>query len=126
MASNKGNHKINSVKNQENQQPSQGNSQQSNQQSQQQPDQQDANQQAETEQNTKKYFELPKILSIKDIGHLHGLLSMNLHAVKQYQQAAQNCQLPDIKCQIEEAGKMHLKHYDDLLTFIAENGGNSQ
>jgi len=44
-----------------------------------------------------------------------------LLAVKQYRQAAQNCQLPDLKRQFDEAGKMHLTHFDNLLTVLKLN-----
>ncbi|MBO0602349.1 hypothetical protein I2483_11825 [Sporosarcina sp. E16_3] len=66
------------------------------------------------------------MVSISDIGYLQNMLNSNLLAVKQYRQATQNCQLPDLKRQFDEAGKMHLTHYDNLLTILNENGGNVQ
>ncbi|MCG7335880.1 hypothetical protein MHZ95_11370 [Sporosarcina sp. ACRSM] len=68
-------------------------------------------------------YALPKVVSVRDAAFLQDILRSNLHAVKQFRQAAQNCQLPDIKSQIEEAGKMHLKHVDSLIAFIDEAGG---
>ncbi len=64
------------------------------------------------------------MVSTIDIGYLQNMLNSNLLAVKQYRQAAQNCQLPDLKRQFEEAGKMHLMHYDKLLSILNESGGN--
>ncbi len=70
-------------------------------------------------------YALPKIVSVRDAAFLQDILRSNLHAVKQFRQAAQNCQLPDIKSQIEEASKMHLKHVDSLIAFIGEAGGKA-
>lgn len=72
------------------------------------------------------YFEPPKALSTIQVGFLRNLLSANLLAVKQYRQAAQNSQLPDLKCQFEEAGQLHLSQYDKLLTLLEGNGGSAQ
>lgn len=74
----------------------------------------------------KHHFELPKIVSVRDLGHLQEILSSKIHAVKQYRQAKKNCQLPDIKSQIEEVNKMHLKNLESLLAFLEDVGGQAQ
>ena len=66
------------------------------------------------------------MVSTIDFGYIQDLLSSNLLIVKQYRQAAQNCQLPDLKRQFVEAGQKHLKNYDDLLNYLSETGGNVQ
>ncbi|WP_342514969.1 hypothetical protein MKY34_09745 [Sporosarcina sp. FSL K6-1522] len=83
-------------------------------------------QQANTDKQLPHYFTLPKIVSTVDIGYLQEMLSSNLRAVKQYRQAAQDCQLPDLKQQFTEIGQMHLAHYNNLLQFLAKNGGEAQ
>ena len=108
-------------------------SEQSSEQSQQQAAQDsEADSESQSEQPTsesvpheKFLYALPKIVSVKDAAFLQDILRSNLHAVKQFRQAAQNCQLPDIKSQIEEASKMHLKHVDSLIAFIGEAGGKA-
>lgn len=76
------------------------------------------------EKETPRYYELPKVLTAIDLGQIQGMLNSNLLAVKQYRQAVQECQLPDLKRQFVEASQMHLKHYNELLTLLGENGGN--
>ncbi|MHA6261480.1 ferritin family protein [Sporosarcina sp. CAU 1771] len=71
------------------------------------------------------YYELPKVLTAIELGQIQTLLSANLLAIKQFRQATQNCHLPDLKKQFEEAGQMHLKHYNELLSLLGENGGSS-
>lgn len=80
-------------------------------------------QQAGEEKQMPLYFTPPKMVSIQDIGYIKNMLSSNILAVKQYRQAAQNCQLPDLKIQFKEAGQMHLGHVNGLVDFLNENGG---
>lgn len=68
------------------------------------------------------YFTVPEMISTLDIGYLRDMLSSNVLAVKQYRQASKDCQLPDLKLQFKEASQMHLQHYNNLLSFLSENG----
>jgi len=68
------------------------------------------------------YFTAPEMISTLDIGNLRDMLSANLLAVKQYQQASKDCQLADLKLQFKEASQMHLQHYNKLLSFLSETG----
>ena len=83
-------------------------------------------QQKKTQQEQKQmptYFTAPEMVSTLDIGYLQDMLSSNLLAVKQYRQASKDCQLPDLKLQFKEVGQIHLQHYNNLLSFLSENGG---
>ncbi|MCZ2257781.1 hypothetical protein [Sporosarcina sp. G11-34] len=82
--------------------------------------------QTDAVQEARRYYEVPMIISTIDIGHIKELLNSNLLAVKQIRQATQNCQLPDLKHQFDELSQIYLKHYDNLLGFLSENGGNVQ
>lgn len=77
------------------------------------------------EKEAARYYELPKVLTTIDLGQIQSMLSANLLAVKQYRQAVQDCQLPDIKRQFIEASQMHFKHYNELLNLLSDNGGSS-
>ncbi|MBU5594033.1 spore coat protein [Amphibacillus sp. MSJ-3] len=59
----------------------------------------------------------PMMISTKDLLYLTDMMSWNLNVIKKAHDLANHCQLPEIKQAIEQVGKMHQKHYQQLLNF---------
>ncbi|WP_226580291.1 hypothetical protein [Halobacillus litoralis] len=60
----------------------------------------------------------PNIVTVKDQLYISDMLSWNLNACKKAHFYAQNCQTPEIKTALEEAGKMHQRHYNKILQHL--------
>ncbi|CDQ19316.1 hypothetical protein SAMN05192559_10131 [Halobacillus karajensis] len=69
-------------------------------------------------QQSQPMSQVPNIVSTKDQLYLSDMLSWNLNACKKAHFFAQNCQTPEIKAALEEAGQMHQRHYDKLLKHL--------
>ncbi|MBH0231004.1 hypothetical protein [Halobacillus yeomjeoni] len=62
--------------------------------------------------------QVPDIVSTKDQLYISDMLSWNLLACKKAHFFAQNCQTPEIQAALEEAGQMHQRHYDKILSHL--------
>ena len=60
----------------------------------------------------------PTMVSTKDLLYLTDMLSWNLNAAKKAHFFAQQCTIPEIKTAIENACKMHERHYEKILTHL--------
>lgn len=60
----------------------------------------------------------PDVLSTKDLSYLHDLLSWNLLGAKRAHFIAQQVQDQEVKNIIEQAGRMHERHYQILLNHL--------
>lgn len=63
----------------------------------------------------------PKVVSTKDQLYLTDMLSWNLLAMKKAHFFASQCQIQEIKEQLEQVGKMHHQHYQRILTHLENN-----
>ncbi|KGA95820.1 hypothetical protein AJ85_16220 [Alkalihalobacillus alcalophilus ATCC 27647 = CGMCC 1.3604] len=69
-------------------------------------------------QQQPQYQEPPAILSTKDSLYLSDMLSWNLVAMKKAHFYAGQCPDPEIKQALENAGQMHKRHYEKILTHL--------
>lgn len=60
----------------------------------------------------------PNVITVKDHLYLSDMLSWNLLAMKKCHFYAQNCLDPDVKKAIEQAGQMHKRHYEMLISHL--------
>ncbi|WP_284141713.1 hypothetical protein [Virgibacillus sp. LDC-1] len=60
----------------------------------------------------------PQIISTKDLSYISDMLSWNLDAFKKANFYATQCQNPEVKEAIEQAGKLHQQHYERLLVHL--------
>lgn len=60
----------------------------------------------------------PAIITGKDQLYITDMLSWNLLAMKKAHFFAQQCQDPEIKQAIDQAGMMHKRHYEKILTHL--------
>ncbi|MCM2675525.1 hypothetical protein [Alkalicoccobacillus plakortidis] len=77
-------------------------------------------QQQGTQANQQQNFisEPPQVISTKDHLYINDMLSWNLLAMKKAYFYASNCQDAEIKEAINQAGQMHKRHYERLLTHL--------
>ena len=68
----------------------------------------------------------PKVVSTKDQLYLTDMLSWNLLAMKKAHFFASQCQIQDIKEQLEQVGNMHHQHYQRILTHLDNNQQTNQ
>ncbi|WP_184249584.1 hypothetical protein [Gracilibacillus halotolerans] len=60
----------------------------------------------------------PSMVSTKDLLYLTDMLSWNLNAAKKAHFFAEHCTIPEIKTTIENACKMHERHYNRILAHL--------
>lgn len=60
----------------------------------------------------------PRVITTKDLSYLKDALSWELMAFKKFAFFAQQATDPQIKQQLDKAGKMHQRHYQKLLTHL--------
>lgn len=60
----------------------------------------------------------PNMISTKDFAYLEDMLNWNLLAMKKAHFLAYHVQDEQIKNQLDEVGKVHLKHFNQLLTHL--------
>lgn len=60
----------------------------------------------------------PTMVSTKDLLYLTDMLSWNLNAAKKAHFFAQQCTIPEIKAAIDNACKMHERHYEKILSHL--------
>ncbi|WP_413378579.1 hypothetical protein [Alkalihalobacillus sp. 1P02AB] len=80
--------------------------------------QQSQNQGQPQQQQQPQYQEPPAILSTKDSLYLSDMLSWNLVAMKKAHFYAGQCPDPEIKQALENAGQMHERHYEKILSHL--------
>ncbi|WP_026688438.1 hypothetical protein [Alteribacter aurantiacus] len=68
----------------------------------------------------------PEVVTTKDHLYICDMLSWNLMAMKKAHQASQQCEDQDIKDALDQAGRMHYMHYQQLLTHLQGNNNNPQ
>lgn len=85
------------------------------------------NQTSQTKQNTGIYesqnrmVQPPNVITSKDLAYLKDAMSWELLAFKKCRQYASFATDPGIQHQIDTAGQMHQKHYDQLLRYLESN-----
>ncbi|MBM7551274.1 hypothetical protein [Thalassobacillus pellis] len=57
----------------------------------------------------------PNMVTSKDQLYITDMLSWNLNACKKAHFYAQQCQDPQLKAALDEAGQMHERHYNKIL-----------
>lgn len=67
----------------------------------------------------------PKVITTKDCLYLKDQLSWELIAMKKCRHFAAECTDPEIAQAIDQAGQMHQRHYERLLTHL-QNNNNMQ
>lgn len=65
-------------------------------------------------------------LTTKDLNYLKDELSWELLAFKKCHHYAQECQDQSIKQLIDQVGRMHQQHYEQLLTHLSSNPAMTQ
>jgi hypothetical protein len=65
--------------------------------------------------------EPPNVITSKDLAYLKDAMSWELLAFKKCRQYASFATDPEIQHQIDSAGQMHQKHYDQLLHYLESN-----
>lgn len=78
-------------------------------------------QQSTTAQQQPQMMEPPQVITTKDLLYLKDQLSWQLIAMKKCSHYAQDCTDPQVKQALDKAGKMHLRHYQMLLTHCQNN-----
>lgn len=63
----------------------------------------------------------PRIISTKDCAYLKDALSWELLAFKKFHFYAQQVQDPQIRQAMDKAGRMHQRHYQQLLKHLEVN-----
>ena len=75
-------------------------------------------QQNQSIQESQPMTQVPEIVSTKDQLYISDMLSWNLNACKKAHFFAQNCQTPEIQQALEDAGQMHQRHYNKILSHL--------
>lgn len=78
-------------------------------------------QQSMTGQQQPLMMEPPQVITTKDLLYLKDQLSWQLNAMKKCSHFSLECTDPDVKQALDTAGKMHLRHYQRLLTHCQNN-----
>lgn len=60
----------------------------------------------------------PNMISTKDFAYLEDMLNWNFLAMKKAHFLSDHVQDEQIKQQLNEVGRMHLKHFNQLLTHL--------
>jgi hypothetical protein len=68
----------------------------------------------------------PTIVTGKDQFYISDMLSWNLLAMKKAHFFAQQCTDPEIKTALEQAGQMHQRHYQKIITHLQNPNQPSQ
>lgn len=68
----------------------------------------------------------PEVITTKDFAYLKDMLAWNLLAMKKANFAAQQCQDPEIKSELDRCGQMHQLHYQQILSHLNKNQQNQQ
>ncbi|WP_173915720.1 hypothetical protein [Halobacillus sp. Marseille-Q1614] len=63
----------------------------------------------------------PTLVSTKDQMYITDMLAWNLNACKKAHFFAEQCQTPEIQQALEQAGQMHQRHYDKILSYLNTN-----
>lgn len=63
----------------------------------------------------------PQVITTKDLNYLKDQLSWHLDAMKKCAHFAQEATIPQIKQALDQAGRMHQRHYQTLLQHCQEN-----
>ncbi|WP_134684233.1 ferritin-like domain-containing protein [Brevibacillus migulae] len=63
----------------------------------------------------------PRAISTKDLSYLKDALSWELDAFKKFHFYAQQVQDPQIKQALDQAGQMHQRHFQRLLSHLQVN-----
>ncbi|WP_420838431.1 hypothetical protein [Caldalkalibacillus thermarum] len=63
----------------------------------------------------------PQVITSKDLAYLTDQLSWQLTATKKCHHFAQECIDSEIKAALDQAGKMHMRHYQMLLRHCQHN-----
>jgi hypothetical protein len=66
-------------------------------------------------------MEPPKVITTKDLLYLKDQMSWQLNAMKKCAHFANECTDPDVKQAIDNAGRMHQRHYQMLLQHCQNN-----
>ncbi|UOQ46015.1 hypothetical protein MUN89_08895 [Halobacillus salinarum] len=69
-------------------------------------------------QQAQPMAQAPNVVTTKDQLYLTDMLSWNLNACKKAHFFAQSCQTPEIQAALEEAGQMHQRHYNKILSHL--------
>ena len=68
----------------------------------------------------------PNIVTSKDHLYITDMLSWNLLAAKKAHTLAGQCADPEVKTAIEQAGQMHQRHYQKILSHLQNQNQPSQ
>ncbi|RBW71248.1 hypothetical protein [Bacillus taeanensis] len=68
----------------------------------------------------------PNVVSTKDEMYITDMLSWNLLTMKKAHFFAMHCQDQEIKTALEQAGQMHQRHYEKILSHLQPAGINKQ
>lgn len=60
----------------------------------------------------------PAMISTKDLSYINDMLSWNLDAFKKANFYSEQCQQPDVKEALNQAGQMHQQHYQKILQHL--------
>ncbi|WP_132372551.1 hypothetical protein [Melghiribacillus thermohalophilus] len=82
-------------------------------------------QQQQTTQNQNMQMP-PTMVSSKDQMYLTDMLTWNLTASKKAHFFARQCQNQDVKTALEDAGRMHQRHYEKILQYLNRNPNPAQ
>jgi len=81
--------------------------------------------QSTTQQQQPILMQPPQVITTKDHLYLKDQLSWELVAMKKCRHFAQECQDPEIRQAIDQAGEMHQRHYNMLLQHL-QNDNTAQ
>ena len=81
-------------------------------------------QQGQTQQNVMS--QPPNIISTKDELYLTDILSWNLLAMKKAHFYATQCQDPEVKAALDQAGQMYQRHYQKVLNHLQNSNQSVQ
>ncbi len=62
--------------------------------------------------------EPPAVMTVKDQLYVSDIMSWNLLAAKKAHFYASQCQDQEVKAALDEAGRMHQRHYDKVLSHL--------
>ena len=68
----------------------------------------------------------PTVVTSKDHLYITDMLSWNLLAMKKAHFFAQQCTDPEIKAALEQAGQMHQRHYQKIMSHLQNQNQPSQ
>lgn len=68
--------------------------------------------------------EPPAAITTKDLLYIKDAMSWELLAFKKFHYLSEQVQNPEIKQALDQAGQMHQRHYQKLLTHLQVNNNN--